>query len=162
MCVTSFNPYDSDTWPDDEEIMEINQNMERSISAPAPPMPPAVLPQEEESTESDTDYTQEDAELLFCQTCPGDSSIILTQLDKLRAVLATKTGHPGGQLSNTTKMFPGFIAVPLGAVGMFRYPKNRHKHNCNVFVYCPTTPQDIQTTAAQNPDLNNIANLVNN
>lgn len=170
MCVTSFNPYDSDTWPDPEEIENVTKSLDEIIQNPPEPMPSAVPqsismpipPMEEYSSSSESDYSQSDADNLFVNTCPGDPSIILTKLDKLRSVLATKTGHPGGQLSNTTKQFPGFIAIPLGACGLFRYPKGKHSKTCNCFIYCPTIPQDIETTRVNNPDLINIANLVNN
>lgn len=112
------------------------------------------------------DYSEEDysteplTDDVPIRTDNDNSSILITDLKSLRKVLATKVKHNGGQLSKTCAGFPGFICLPLSAVGMLRYPDKRHNFNPKVFIYAPVNSQEIDLTGKAHPDIQEISNIL--
>ena len=137
------------------EIVNSQNSQPRSVSAPVELMetPTSTAVKIEEEEESEAEYSTTDPELVIMSTNPNDPSLLYTDLLNLRTVVATKCQHEKGQLSKTTCNFPGFICLPLSAIGMLRYPDKRHVFNPHVLVYVPTNPGDINRTGITNPDL---------
>lgn len=125
-----FNPYDSDTWQDDE--MPI-------IIPDAQPLPPGArgavyVPSGDEYSESETSSEYPEP---VTQTDPSEQTIHITDLANCREVLATLSNFTSGQIGQYLKSYQGLLILPLHAVSIFRLPHGHHTGNYPVLIYYP-------------------------
>lgn len=143
MSVCSFNPYDSDTYPE-PDIQIFNGEIN-----------------EEENNGNNIQFTNDESsssnEEVVVLSDPADPSIHMTNLENLRAVLSIITRFPGGVLSNFLKNFGGLIILPLSAVSMIRKPSSNHNNNPPAFVYYP---ENGPNSAPHMNQLNEVMRLI--
>lgn len=130
----NFNPFDSDEFP--EDFQEYN-----------PEIPPDSIPIDEDGNpilEQDnqplpilnSSSSEEDEEPNVASD-PNESTIHMSDLKTIRAVLSLLTRSPGGILSHHLRDKQGLILLPLSAVSMLRKPSGRHDCNPPAIIYYP-------------------------
>lgn len=139
MSVTSFNPYDSDSWPDP---IDDDNNLNNEIN--------------EQTINFGNDSSSSNDEQILIND-PNDPNIHITNLENLRVVLSLLSHFPGGILSNHLRNFPGLIILPISAISMIRKPTANHNANPSAFVYFPS---DGQTLAPHLNQLNEVVRLL--
>lgn len=131
----SFNPFDSDTYPEPEfeetAPMELDEQG-NPIFPPPTQMPMPVAIEDSSSDDSDPHVASD----------PNENSIHMSDLKNIRTVLSILTHFPGGNLTTHLKQFPGLICLPLSAVSMLRKPSGNHINNPPAIIYLPLDGPD--------------------
>lgn len=132
----NFNPFDSDSFPQNDE--NISENTEDTqpflLDEQGNPIPFQPLPNfiNDSSEEEDPNIASD----------PNEQSIHMSDLKNIRIVLGLLTHYPGGVLSNHLKEKQGLIILPLSAVSMLRKPGGNHISNPPAIIYYPSEGPD--------------------
>ena len=136
-----FNPYDSDTW-DNNQLGE--ENDIPFFIPDAQPLPPGARGPyymsdsiEESESETYSEYPEP-----VTQTDPTEQTVHITDLANCREVLATLSCFNNGQIGQYLKSHQGLLILPLHAVSVFRIPHGRHTGNYPILIYYPKKALD--------------------
>ena len=132
MWVSSFNPYDSDTWPGDfddissPEVPPSEQGQRPNVECKA------CVEQEEEECSSDVETI-----------CSSDQTMTGTNLMSLKDVVSKITGYPGGvRFKDYLRGYPGLIILPPQAISMIRRPRERDGNLNYPVIFYSADPAD--------------------
>ena len=130
----SFNPFDSDTYPEPEfeEAMPMELDEDGNPIMPPPQMAMPVAIDSSSSDDSDPHVASD----------PNEETIHMSDLKNIRTVLSILTHFPGGNLTSHLKQFPGLICLPISAVSMLRKPSGNHIANPPAIIYLPLDGPD--------------------
>lgn len=186
-----FNPYDSDTFPDqnDDQPFGFDENgnpiwepiednnvsndpqsvfidheprVQYGTIHPASNRAPFVLPQisnniSYRSNSVPTNFNDRYDEEPNIHTANDVDCVVMTSLDKLSEVLATRTFFHGGRLSEHVSRHRGCIILPLSAITQIRKPTGNHIANPMCIIYHEIDPNqnyhDICPNFAQAADV---------
>lgn len=120
----SFNPFDSDTFPD-AEVNSFEDNSQFTDMDDVPIVQYNVTP---------PDFFTDTGNVV---TDSNEESIKITDVKNIKSVVSSLTNYKGGSLSNYLKNFPGLIVLPLSAVTLIRKPSGGHLFNPKILLYIP-------------------------
>lgn len=119
---------------------------------PASNRPPYVLPQinqgivqgsssvTERSQSAPTNFNDRYDEEPHIHTANDVDCVIMTDMDKLSEVLATRTFFHGGRLSDHVARHRGCLILPLSAITLIRKPTGHHVANPKCLIYHELDP----------------------
>ena len=136
----SFNPYDSDTFPEPEPFFyddpEFPMDTQSDVHSEPNLLPPFI-----QQTMQIIEDSEEDEEPHFASD-PSEDSMHMCGCSNLKTVVSVLTGYDGGNLTKHLSGKPGLIILPLDAVTMVRRPTGNHKNDPKILLYIPKGPEE--------------------